>query len=69
VLVIWELDRPGRTAKRLVDLVADMREQGGRFRSLTDDIDTTTPAGRFSAGQGVVESAVPFWAEDALSPG
>ncbi len=46
-LVIWKLDRLGRTVKGLVDLVADLQGRGVQFRSLTDGIDTTTPAGRF----------------------
>jgi DNA invertase Pin-like site-specific DNA recombinase len=46
-LVIWKLDRLGRTVKGLVEFVADLQEQGVQFRSLTDGIDTTTPAGRF----------------------
>ena len=47
VLVIWKLDRLGRTVKGLVEFVADLQGQGVQFRSLTDGIDTTTPAGRF----------------------
>jgi DNA invertase Pin-like site-specific DNA recombinase len=47
VLVIWKLDRLGRTVKGLVDFVADLHERRIQFRSLTDGIDTTTPAGRF----------------------
>ena len=47
MLVIWKLDRLGRTVKGLVDFVADLQEQKIQFRSLTDGIDTTTPAGRF----------------------
>jgi DNA invertase Pin-like site-specific DNA recombinase len=47
LLVIWKLDRLGRTVKGLVDFVADLQGRGVQFRSLTDGIDTTTPAGRF----------------------
>ena len=47
VLIIWKLDRLGRTVKGLVDFVADLQGRGVQFRSLTDGIDTTTPAGRF----------------------
>ena len=47
VLVVWKLDRLGRTVKGLVGFVSDLQGQGAQFRSLTDGIDTTTPAGRF----------------------
>jgi DNA invertase Pin-like site-specific DNA recombinase len=47
VLVIWKLDRLGRTVRGLVDFVADLQERKIQLRSLTDGIDTTTPAGRF----------------------
>jgi DNA invertase Pin-like site-specific DNA recombinase len=46
-LVVWKLDRLGRSVKHLVDLVGELREQGVQFRSLTDAIDTATPSGRF----------------------
>ena len=46
-LVVWKLDRLGRSVKGLVDLVEDLRSQGIDFVSVTDSIDTTTPAGRF----------------------
>ncbi len=46
-LVVWKLDRLGRSVKHLVDLVGELREQGVQFRSLTDSIDTATPSGRF----------------------
>jgi len=47
VLVVWKLDRLGRTVRGLVVFVAELQGQGVQFRSLTDGIDTTTPAGRF----------------------
>jgi DNA invertase Pin-like site-specific DNA recombinase len=47
LLVVWKLDRLGRSVKGLVDLVGELDQQGMQFRSLTDGIDTTTPHGRF----------------------
>ncbi|BBP00915.1 recombinase family protein [Sulfuriferula nivalis] len=46
-LVVWKLDRLGRSVKNLVDLVSDLHKQGVQFKSLTDAIDTGTPSGRF----------------------
>jgi len=46
-LVVWKLDRLGRGVKGLVDLVAELAERKIHFQSLTDQIDTSTPAGRF----------------------
>lgn len=46
-LVVWKLDRLGRSVKQLVDMVGELNKQGIQFKSLTDAIDTGTPAGRF----------------------
>lgn len=46
-LVVWKLDRLGRSVKQLVDMVGELHKQGVQFKSLTDAIDTGTPAGRF----------------------
>ena len=46
-LVVWKLDRLGRSVKPLVNMVGDLREKGVQFKSLTDSIDTGTPSGRF----------------------
>lgn len=46
-LVVWKLDRLGRTVKQLVEFVGDLQQRGIEFRSLTDGIDTSTPGGRF----------------------
>ena len=42
MLVVWKLDRLGRSVKNLVDLVGDLAARGVQFRSLTDSIDTST---------------------------
>ncbi|MHB1525540.1 MAG: recombinase family protein [Candidatus Dormibacteria bacterium] len=46
-LVVWKLDRLGRSVKQLVDLVSAFEQQSINFVSLTDSIDTSTPVGRF----------------------
>ena len=45
VLVVWRLDRFGRSLKDLIHNVAELRDKGVGFRSLTEGIDTTTPTG------------------------
>jgi DNA invertase Pin-like site-specific DNA recombinase len=46
-LVVWKLDRLGRTVKGLVDLVNKLHQNGTHFKSITDNVDTSTPSGRF----------------------
>ncbi|WP_019218437.1 recombinase family protein [Legionella tunisiensis] len=46
VLVIWKLDRLGRSFKDLINLVNSLLEKGIGIKSLNDPIDTTTPQGR-----------------------
>ena len=46
VIVVWKLDRLGRTMKGLVDLAAQLADRGVGFRSLTDGIDTAGTAGK-----------------------
>jgi DNA invertase Pin-like site-specific DNA recombinase len=46
-LVVWKLDRLGRSVKNLIELVTQLESDGVQFRSLTEGIDTSTPAGRF----------------------
>lgn len=45
-LVVWRLDRLGRNLKELIAIVADLERRGIGFRSLTESIDTTGPAGK-----------------------
>ncbi len=46
VLVIWKLDRLGRSFRDLISLVNDLLERGVGLKSLNDPIDTTTAQGR-----------------------
>ena len=46
-LVVWKLDRLGRSVKDLVAIVCDLEQRGVHFKCLTDQIDTSTTAGRF----------------------
>ena len=46
-LVVWKLDRLGRTTKGLIDLVEQLKERRIGFKSLQDNIDTSTPMGQF----------------------
>ena len=46
-LVIWKLDRLGRSMKGLIDFAAQINARKINLQSLTDGIDTNTPAGRF----------------------
>jgi DNA invertase Pin-like site-specific DNA recombinase len=46
-LVVWKLDRLGRSVKDLLDFAGGLTDTGIGFISLTDAIDTTTASGRF----------------------
>ncbi|WP_424942110.1 recombinase family protein [Aliiroseovarius crassostreae] len=46
VVVVTKYDRLSRSLKDLLDIVEMIRERGAGFKSLAEDIDTTTPAGR-----------------------
>lgn len=46
VVVVTKYDRLARSLKDLLEIVDEIRARGAGFRSLAEDIDTTTPAGR-----------------------
>ena len=45
-LVVWKLDRLGRSLRHLVDTITGLADRGIGFRSLQEAIDTTTPGGK-----------------------
>ena len=49
-VLLWRLDRLGRSVRDLADLAERLREGGVGIRSLTDGVDTTTSAGRLVYG-------------------
>lgn len=46
VLVVWKLDRLGRTTRGMLEFSKELEARQVGLKSLTDHIDTTTPAGR-----------------------
>lgn len=48
LIVIWKLDRLGRSLRDLVNLVTEIQDKGAGLKSLNDSIDTTTPHGKLT---------------------
>src|SRR5208283_5661295 len=46
-VVCWRLDRIGRSLRHLIEMAERLQQRGIAFRSLTENIDTSTPSGRF----------------------
>ena len=47
-VVVWRLDRLGRSLRNLIEVFADLDARGVAVRSLTEQIDTSTPGGRLT---------------------
>ncbi len=46
ILVVWRLDRLGRSLKHLIETISALQERGIGFRSIQESIDTTTSGGK-----------------------
>jgi DNA invertase Pin-like site-specific DNA recombinase len=60
-IVVWKLDRLSRSLKDVLHIMERIAAAGGGFRSLTENIDTTTAAGR------MMMQMVGAFADDAVS--
>ncbi|MBN1771767.1 MAG: recombinase family protein, partial [Deltaproteobacteria bacterium] len=47
-MVVWKLDRLGRSLRDLIDVVTRLGQRGVALRSLHESIDTATPAGKLT---------------------
>jgi DNA invertase Pin-like site-specific DNA recombinase len=45
-LVVWKLDRLGRSLRHLLEITGELARRGVGFQSLQEQLDTTTPAGK-----------------------
>ena len=69
-LVVWKLDRLGRSLRHLIDTIAELERRDIGFRSLQENIDTTSPGGKLIFhifGALAESSAISFGS--ARSPG
>jgi DNA invertase Pin-like site-specific DNA recombinase len=45
-LVVWKVDRLGRSLREMINTAHDLQQSGIKVRSLTENVDTETPSGR-----------------------
>ena len=45
-VIVWKLDRLGRSLRNLMELVSEFQDKGVHFQSLQDQINTSTPMGK-----------------------
>ncbi len=48
MLIVWKLDRIGRSMKELIHIITSLDQQGVEFKSIHENIDTTTPVGKLT---------------------
>ena len=57
-LVVWRLDRLGRSMRHVVNTMHDLTERGVAVKCIADGIDTSTSTGRMVAGVSGVPAGV-----------
>ena len=55
-LVVWKLDRLGRSTQHLIQTVASLNERKIAFKSLQEDIDTTSSGGKLIFHMGIIKA-------------
>jgi len=50
-LVVWKLDRLGRSLNHLIEIITALESRKIGFKSLTESIDTTTPGGQYRSNK------------------
>jgi len=58
-LVVWRLDRLGRSLPHLIETIRDLEARGVRFKSVQESIDTTTLGGRLVFTSPVAQLSPP----------
>src|ERR1700683_1686377 len=48
IVVVWRLDRLGRSLRHLIDVMTELEKEGVGFQSVTEEINTTTPNGKLT---------------------
>ena len=69
VLVVWKLDRLGRSLSHLLAIVTSLKDKRVAFRSLTENLDTTTPSGEFLFQVFGALAQYERWTIPVLAPG
>ena len=61
VVVVWRLDRLGRSLKHLIEIVEKLEEMGVGFQSVTEPIDTTTSGGKLACNTIIGPPSPPMY--------
>ena len=60
ILVVWRLDRLGRSLQHLLEVIKELEQRGIGFRSLSESLDTTTSGGKLVFQMCSVKTLIKF---------